>query len=320
MKLFSCLMHLPKHQLALSSITLCTIIWSIDSPIYKWALQDIHPFTLAFFRFLLATGIMFVLSKGKIKIKFDDFYKIVLLAITGITLVISFYYLGLSFTQSINEPIIASILPVLLIIGSMIFLHEIPKRKILFGTIISLIGVLIIIVRPTDHLSLYGSILGNILFILSILSLACYTLLLKKFKLSYSSPKLLFWIFLVATIVFFPMFVFEAKATHSFTRFNFRGIFGIIYGAVFSSTFATNFYNYGVKYLKTSEVGIFTYLGPFITALVAIPLLQEQITFAYLLGSLFVFLGLFIAEANLHYHPFRHHLKEVNDPWLESGP
>ncbi len=313
-------MHLSKHLLALGSITLCTIIWSVDSPIYKWALQDIHPFTLAFFRFLLATIIMLPICKKSIKIKFEDFYKIVLLSITGITFVISFYYFGLSLTQSINEPIIASMLPILLIIGAMIFLHEIPKPKILIGTIISLLGVLIIIIRPIHQVTLYNSILGDICFILSILSLVCYTLLLKRFKLSYSARTLIFWIFFVATILFAPLFVLESKTTNPLAALNFRGIFGIVYGAIFSSTLATSFYNYGVKYLKTDEVGIFTYLGPIITALVALPLLHEQITFSYLLGSLFVFLGLFISEAKLHYHPFRHHLKEINDPWLESGP
>src|SRR5258708_7713941 len=313
-------MKLSKHQLGLLSITLCTIIWSVDSPVYKWALHDIHPFTLAFFRFFLATIIMFPICCKSIKIKFEDFYKIVLLTLTGITLTISFYYLGLSLTQSINEPIIASMLPILLIATSIIFLHEVPKPKIIIGTIVSLIGVLIIVIRPIHHASLYDSILGNLFFILSILSLVMYTLLLKKFKLSYSSPTLIFWIFLIATILFAPLYVLESKAINSFGVVNFRGFFGIIYGAVFSSTLATSFYNYGVKLLKTNEVGIFIYLGPIITALVALPLLHEQITFTYLLGSLFVFLGLFIAEPNLHYHPLRHHLKVINDPCLNSVP
>ena len=91
----------------------------------------------------------------------------------------------------------------------------------------------------------------------------------------------------------------------------------IIFGALLSSVIAQAVYNYAVNNLKTDEVGIFIYLGPVITALVAIPLLHEQITFTYLLGSLFVFLGLIIAEAKLHYHPFHPH---VSDPWLESGP
>ena len=80
------------------------------------------------------------------------------------------------------------------------------------------------------------------------------------------------------------------------------------------------FYNYSVKQLSPSEVGLFTYLGPVVTALVALPLLHEQITFAYLLGTVFVFLGLSIAEIKFNYHPFHHHLNNSDDSWLESGP
>jgi len=309
-------MHLSKHHSAMLAVALCTIIWSSSAPLLKWAMQETPPFTLLFFRFFIATLIMWPMVRSRITIKFEDFYKILLLTITGITCNIGLYYLGLSLSQSINAPIFASTMPIFLVIGSIIFLHEIPKKKIVTGTLISLAGIIIVILRPTDHLPLYGSILGNTCFILSVLSLVSYTLLLKKFKLPYASSTIIFWMFFLAMITFFPPFIFEELATHSLMTLDFRGSFGIMYGAVFSSILGQIFYNYAVKNLKTDEIGIFMYLGPIITALVALPLLHEQITFAYLLGSLFVFLGLFIAEVRMRYHPFHHPV----DPWLESGP
>lgn len=311
-------MHLSKRQLALASLTLCIIIWNAASPLFKWAMQDTPPFTLLFFRFFLATLIMIPLVNKKMKIKFEDFYKILLLTITGITCNIGFYYLGLNLSQSINAPIIFSTMPIFLVIGSLIFLHEIPKPKRLLGTLVSLIGVIIIVVRPVDHMPLIKLLTGNSYLILSVLSLVCYTLLLKRFKLPYASTTIIFWMFLLATIIFFPPFVFEVHAIHSFETINFRGGFGILYGALYSSIFGQVFYNFAVKSLKSDEVGIFMYLGPIVTALVAIPLLHEQITFFYLLGSVFVFLGLFIGEIKLHYHFFHHQLS--HDPWLEAGP
>ena len=312
-------MHLSKHQLAILAIILNTIIWSAASPIFKWALTETPPFTLAFLRFFIATLIMFPFIYKKIKINFDDFYKIFILSVVGITGNISFFYLGLSLAQSINVPIMASIMPILLIISSLIFLHEIPKPKQILGTLVSLIGVIIIVIRPADHLPLAGSLLGNGYLILSVISLVAYTILLKRFKLPYSSSTIVFWIFLIGTITFFPLFVNEAKSTNILVALDFKGSFGVLYGAIFSSMLGYYFYNYAVKYLKADEIGIFTYLEPVATAMVALPLLHEQITFYYLIGSFFVFLGLFIAELKLRYHPF-HHLKETTDPWLESGP
>ena len=162
--------------------------------------------------------------------------------------------------------------------------------------------------------------MGNIYIILSVIALASFTLLLKWLKPPYSASTVVFWMFFIATITFFPFFVLEEKATHSLMTLNLKGGFSIMYGAVFSSILGQMFYNYSVKQLTSAEIGLFTYLGPIITALVAIPLLQEQITFAYLLGSVFVFLGLFIAEVKFNYHPFHHHIDDNDESWLESGP
>jgi drug/metabolite transporter (DMT)-like permease len=313
-------MKLSKHQKALFAVAICTIIWSAAAPIFKWSMQTVPPSTLLFFRFLFATLIMLPLVWKNISIKFEDFYRIFILAIVGITFNIGFFYLGLTLSPSINAPIIQSTMPIYLIIGSIIFLHEKPKPKIIFGTAVSLIGVLIIVLRPIDHISVIRLITGNIDFILSIFSLASYTLLLKWFKPKYSASTLIFWMFLIATITFFPVFVFEERTTHSLMHLDIHGFVGILYGAIFSSILGQMFYNYSVKRLVSAEIGLFTYLGPVITALVAIPLLHEQITFAYLLGVLFVFLGLFIAEIKLKYHPFHHHLNNIEDSWLESGP
>jgi len=315
-------MKLSKHHLAILSIALGTLIWSAASPVFKWSMQDTPPFTIAFFRFLIATLIMFpfMLRNKKIVIRFEDFYKLFILAITGLTMNIGFYYLGLSLSQSINAPIIASTIPIFLIFGAILFLHEKPKPKALYGTLVSLIGICIIIFRPIHHVSLVGSILGNIYLLLSVLSLVSYTILLKKFKLKYHSSTIIFWIFFIASVTFFPAFIFENHKESIHQVLSFQGSLGILYGAVLSSLLGQVLYNYSVNSLSAGEIGIFIYLEPVMTALVAIPLLHEQITFFYLLGSLFVFLGIFIAEVKLHYQIFHRHLNNVDDSWLESGP
>ena len=315
-------MKLSKHHLAILAITICTIVWSAASPFFKWSMQETPPFTIAFFRFLIATLIMFpfMLKNKRIVIRFEDFYKLFILAITGLTCNLGLYYLGLSLSQSINAPIIASMIPIFLIFGSVLFLHEKPKPKALYGILVSLIGVCIIIFRPVHSISEIGSILGNIYLLLSVVSLVAYTILLRKYKLNYPSSTIIFWIFFIATITFFPAFVLESHKNGIHEVLSFQGSVGILYGALLSSLLGQLLYNYSVKNLTSEEVGIFTYLGPVVTALVAIPLLHEQITFWYLLGSLFVFLGLFIAELKLQYHIFHHHFNNVDDSWLESGP
>lgn len=311
-------MYLSKHKLAILAIVLNTLIWSAASPIFKWSLDSTPPFTIAFFRFAIATLILLPFVKHKLAIRFEDFYKLFTLAVIGITIHNSFYFLGLTLAPSINVPIISSMTPIFLIIGGILFLREKPKPKVLLGTIISLIGTMIIVFRPNDG-TVVGSIMGNFYFVLSTLMFVWYTLLIKYYKLRYSYATIIFWTFFIGTIALLPMFILEVQTTNSLATLNLKGSIGIIYGAIFSSTLGYGLYNYAAKYIRANEIGIFSYLEPVATALVAIPLLHEEITFLYLLGGIIVFLGIFIAEAKLHYHPF-HQLKRFNDPPLDSGP
>lgn len=81
------------------------------------------------------------------------------------------------------------------------------------------------------------------------------------------------------------------------------GIVGITYGSVFSTLIAYYFLYWGLKYVKASEVSVFTYIDPVSAVLVAIPLLHEIPSPIFISGAFLVFFGIFIAEGRIHYHP-----------------
>lgn len=300
-------MKLSKYRLAILAIIANTIIWSAASPILKWSIGDAPPFALAFMRFTLASLILLPIVWKSIKIRLDDVYKILTISLVGIAAHISFYYLGLSLAPSINVPIITSSTPLFLILGAIFLLHEKPKKKVLFGTLVSLVGVLIIILRPILEQASIGSIIGNLYHVLAVITFVAYTILLKKYNLKYPFTTLLFWMFFFGALALFPLYLIETQTVPSF-HIDMRSLIGILYGTIFSSLLGYFFYNYAAKYIKANEIGIFSYTEPFITALIALPLLGENITFSYLLGALFVFAGIVIAEGRLQFHP-GHNLK-----------
>ncbi|HEX8932148.1 MAG TPA: DMT family transporter, partial [Patescibacteria group bacterium] len=253
--------------------------------------------------FLLAAIIILPFIYKKIWIAKADFFKMLYLAFVGITLNITFFFLGLRLTTSINVPIINAAAPIFLIFGSVWYLHEKIKLKVLIGTLLSMIGLLIIILEPLLSTGPDGSIVGNLLVLLSVLSAVIYTLLLKKFRLPYPALTIVFWTFFLGSLFFLPAFLSEALILHPFAHMNSRSFIGIGFGAIFSSALAYFLYNFGVEYIDGAEIGIFYYLEPIATILVALPLLGEKITLLYILGSIIVLIGIFIAEAHIHYHP-----------------
>jgi drug/metabolite transporter (DMT)-like permease len=295
-------MNLSQKQKAVLALILVNIIWGAALPIYKWSLEDVRPFTFAFLRFFLASLIILPFAYKKLFVQKNDRKILLLSSLSGITLTIPLLFFGLQNTTSITAPIILSSGPIALIIGSIIFLKERVNPKVLFGTGVSFLGVLIVVIQPLLSSMSSGSVFGNLLITIAVLFDIGHTLILKKILKSYSPLTITFWMFFVGSVGLFPFFLYEL-ATYEFVV-TVQGLIGVFYSILLSSVFAYLLAVYALKRLLANEIGIFTYIDPFVTALVAIPLLGEIITLPYLVGGLFVFLGIFIAENKFHFHPF----------------
>ncbi len=296
-------MGLSKTQLAVLSLIAANIIWGAAPPIFKWSLADIQPFTLAFLRFALACAIIYPFARKKLKIQNEDIPILLFISVIGLTFHIAYFFVGLKLSSSINVPIIASAAPIFLIIGSTVFLHEKLKKRLIHGTIISLTGVLIIILLPILENGLDTSLIGNILFLVSMGLTVFYTLLLKEISPRYNPLTLTFWIFAITSISFLPLVFIEIGTTDQLFTLDTKSIVGILFGAIFSSTVAYTLYTFGIKYIAANQVAVFSYVDPVIAIIIAKPLLGESVTSTFLIGSALIFIGIFISEGRIHYHP-----------------
>lgn len=293
---------LSKRKLAILALITANIIWGSSFPVYKWALTSVPPFTFVFLRFFLGAIIILPFTFRNLRIAREDISKLIAYSLCGISIAISFLFLGLRLSPSINAPIIYSAGPILLILFSIFYLKEKPKRRVLIGTSISLLGVLIVVIRPVLENGFNLVILGNLFFVLACIADATSIVVLEKIMKKYSPFTIIFWSFLIGSLPLIPLMALEQQST-PLSSINMQGIVGIAYGVLLAAVAAHLCFAFGAKYIRTSEIGIFAYVDPIATALIAVPLLSEKITLYYLLGSLFVFAGIFIAEGRIHYHP-----------------
>lgn len=298
-------MKLTTFKLAVIALIVANVIWGAAYPIYKLALKDIPPFTLVFLRFYLGALVVLPFVYNKLEVKRSDWKDLFLVAFFGVTLTISFLILGLKYTSSINAPIIMSSAPIFLLIGSFFYLKEKLRFKIVMGTLVSLIGVLVIVLMPLFFAKgVDGNILGNFFLVFAALGSTIHALLLKKISSNYSPLTIAFWECFIGALPLTPLYFIELQNTNWIANLHGYSIFGIIFGFLFATAIGHSIYNFGIKNIKASEVGIFNYVDPLATVIIAIPLLGEKITTPYLIGSILVFLGIFVAEGRLHYHPF----------------
>ena len=139
---------MKKINLPILALIVANIIWGAASPIFKYSLENNSPFTLAFLRFLMASCLLYPFIHKKLKMSDLKNKWLWLFSLCATTFNISFFFLALQRTVSINAPIIGSAGPIFILIGSIIWLKEKPKIQVILGLILSLIGILFIILEP----------------------------------------------------------------------------------------------------------------------------------------------------------------------------
>ena len=142
---------------------------------------------------------------------------------------------------------------------------------------------------------------------IAVISQAISVLLSKRILNRVNVFQVTFLMFAFASFTYLP-FMIREQANWSFAQLDGTGLFGIIYGLFFSSALAYGLYNWGINKIDAQEIGIFTYLDPVTTGIVAFLLLGETASIHYFFGALLVFAGIFVAENRLHWHPI-HRLK-----------
>lgn len=301
-------MNLSNTQKAIIALIIANTIWGAAAPIFKWSLISTPPFTLALLRFSLAALIILPFVRNKLAIKSKDFLTLFILSICGVTINISFFFLGLEYTDSINAPIIASSAPLFIILFGVLFLKDKLKKQTIIGGLLGLLGVLVIIVIPSIEKGLDNSALGNIFLILAMLGTVTHAILLKKIIKRYNPLTIVFWSFVIGSVGFLPMFFDEIQRVGFLPVINIQVVVGVLFGAFLSSAVAYFLQAYAIKKISVEEVGLFIYMDPIIAVLIAYPLLGEVPTLYFFMGAILVFLGIFIAENRLNWHPF-HKLK-----------
>jgi len=296
------------------ALIIANIIWGGAPPIFKFALQNIPPFTLAFIRFFFAGLIFLPLAlKNFQKISLRQWFEVFLVGFFGVFVNITFFFLGLKKTESINVPIIASSGPVFIYFFSILFLKEKPKLKVFLGMLFALLGVFLIILSPIllDGKKIYlGEIEGNFFIVLATFGSVFSTIIGKDLLKKVNPYFVTAFSFLLSSILFL-LFVPKELISWSFYKLNLAGWVGIIYGIFFASALAYFLYYYGLSKVNAQEVGIFTYINPIVTVIIAFPLLNELPSIYYIVGSFFVFGGIYLAEGRVHWHPV-HRLKQKN--------
>lgn len=288
---------MSKRNLAFMAAFGASFIYGINHTLAK----DLMPTYIQAYGFImlrvLGAAVLFWITSLFVptqKIDRKDWWRIILCAITGMTINMLMFFKGLELSTPINSSVVITLSPVLLLILSAIFL----KEKITWlkgsGIAIGLVGALILILFGAKTQNNAPNIaLGNVLFIINATVYSIYLILVKPLTAKYSSITLMKWFFLIAVFTNAPV------ALPEFLEVQWSQlpahVIGVMIFVVVGTTYLTYLFNvFALRTLRPSTIGAFIYLQPLIATVVAIVLGADSLTVIRVIAASLIFLGVYL--------------------------
>lgn len=280
-----------------SAISVAMLIWSFS---FIWTRQAIHsfqPVTLVTLRLLLASVLLFLVSKlaGKFQLmRREDVKWFLLLAFFEPFM----YYIGETYGLTMVGSTLASVIISTIPLFAPVLAYFLLKEKISFanigGILVSLSGVFLVIYEPKGGFA--ANPWGIVLMFLAVFSAICYTTTLRKISTHYSTINVILYQSLVGLFYFIPTFFMVDYSTFKSSIITSEGLFALLMLAVFASVIAFVLFAGVVRKIGVARTNVFVNLIPVFTAVLAWWLLDEQLNGLKITGIAITVFGLFVSQ------------------------
>lgn len=282
---------------SLLGVIFADVMWGLS---YVWSgklLLSMSPISIISIRTLIAVFtlglfVLFTRQSMKIHTKRDGF-TLVLLALFQPVVYFIFEMNAIKLSSPTFVALIMCCVPILVPLEMYITEKIKPNPRLKYGTAISVIGVVAIIMGDNaEHSQLIKSPLGVVLAIGGVLCATGYTIVVRRLTNRYSPITITAYQNIFGLLFFIPIFfVFDYQnfLQIAFTAETIRSL--IILGVV-CSTLAYLFYVNSIKNLGASTTTLINYLSPIVTAIGAYFIFSERLLPIQILGIVVTIAGL----------------------------
>jgi drug/metabolite transporter (DMT)-like permease len=198
-----------RWKLGLMLALVTAACWATLPVALKLTLQQLDPYTLTWFRFLLAAGVMlaWLAARGGLGgFSSLDRRRWVLLLVAALCLIGNyvFYLLGVQWTSPANAQLLIQLAPLLMALGG-IFVFRERFNGCQWAGLVVLFGGLALFFSEQLAGGGRGYAFGSGLVVFAAVVWAAYALLQKQLLLRLSSPAILLAIYLCASVVLLPL-------------------------------------------------------------------------------------------------------------------
>lgn len=190
--------------------------------------------------------------------------------------------------------IMSALSPVIIFIGGILFGIEKPRLKGIIGVLLGFLGVVFIFRNGLEDILDPNYKTGILFLSIAIMSWSAGTVYSKKHTHKSNNIALnLFYQFSISSLIQFVLaFIFSSNT--DMNTWSLRSISAVVYLAVFGSVLAFFCYYYALKRVSAVQVSILNYVNTIIAVFLGWLLLDEVITFDFIIATALIILGVFI--------------------------
>jgi drug/metabolite transporter (DMT)-like permease len=266
------------------------VIWSLSYLSIKVVVDDMDPILSAFYRFMLAAIILFIILKVKYpeeKVLKKDKLKLALGGLFGIAIYFIFENYSVAYTSASNVAILIASIPVFTLFSQRLIYKEKLTYGKISGATLSLFGIFIIIAAK-GRVSLFskGSI-GDFMALGAVFSWIIYNIVCSNFKGNYKVITITTYQIIWGALFLSPSLFFNKLQIPSTIV-----IFNLLYLSIFCSFFGYILYVYCLKELGATVITTYINLQPIISLIAAAAILGEVVTIWQVIGCIVIIAGI----------------------------
>ncbi len=279
-------------------ILTANILFGISMPIFKYLLtSNVPPEAITIMRATFACMMFWLVSffMPKEKVLPKDLITLLVCALCGVGINKWLFVVGLKSSSPVNASIIATTVPIFVLLLAAIILKEPITTKKSFGVFMGLSGGLLLVFSSTHTVNSTNSLRGDILMIINNLMYCIYLVLSKPLSLRYSSVTIMKWMFLFSALTLAPFCIKCVQYVPTFHKETFNitelyALFYLLFGATFVAFMLIPMF---LKHIRPTTVSMYNYIQPIIASVIAILIGQDVFSIQKLLSALLVFTGVF---------------------------
>jgi drug/metabolite transporter (DMT)-like permease len=273
-----------------------SIIWGTTWLAIKIGLDSIPPLYAISMRFTLASLVLYLLLKFRkesLPLNSRSIFQYLNLAFLSFSIPFILVYWGEQFIASGMAAVIFSLYPFVVAIGSYMLLStERLTRETLAGLLLSFIGIIVIF---WNELNFSGqNTAGMIAVLLSTILQGISLVLVKKTNHNTSPIALTLGGMILSVPVVLLMALFLED--YQMIRYTVAGIMSVCYLGTIGSVVTFVIYYWLLERIETVYLSLVSFVTPVIAVVVGFIFLDEELSTQFIIGSLFVLLGIIAAN------------------------